>query len=163
MSPVSCTTMAGLAWPQNSIRVAAPDPVHSCTPCNCRGRYNRRGLYNCHGLHNCRSLSSCHLPCTMTLDMEPPSFMVDLMKRSDMVKLVREAESNRALRSRLDILVLICQLSAASERLRQPHRGRRSENAYWLMQRIKLKHVLRKAARRGSGLRKRTTSNMLQG
>lgn len=49
----------------------------------------------------------------MTPEGEPSNFVVDFMKRSDIVRLVREAETNCALRSRLDILVSIWQLTKA--------------------------------------------------
>lgn len=43
----------------------------------------------------------------MTSEVGPSSFCVDLMKKSDIVSLIREAETNSALSSMLDILVSI--------------------------------------------------------
>lgn len=50
----------------------------------------------------------------MFSEVEPSSFVVDFMKRRDIVNLIRQAESNCALRSRLDILVSVWQLATAN-------------------------------------------------
>ncbi|KAF1354547.1 hypothetical protein EJ07DRAFT_158447 [Lizonia empirigonia] len=51
----------------------------------------------------------------MTTDAVPSSVLVDFMNRWDIVRLIREAESDAALRTRIDIFVSIWQLAKADE------------------------------------------------